>query len=114
MFQLKDVEAKLRELKFGYRAKFIYKAAVFIKENHKDETWLYSLRNQPYEEVHHSLTRIPGKVYFLKFRKYLNSFFLANLWSKNNFEIKIELKCSKTVHFIYWNESINIRKENQF
>jgi N-glycosylase/DNA lyase len=39
----KDVEARLRELGFGYRAKYIYQTAVMVLE--KEKGWLDSLRN---------------------------------------------------------------------
>lgn len=38
------VEAHLRELGFGYRAKYIYRTAVMISQEHQ-EGWLDSLRN---------------------------------------------------------------------
>ena len=70
-----DVEKRLRALNFGYRAKFINQAAVYIKNNHDSEIWLESLRQKPYDEVTQSLIKIPGigkkvmrliKVYFNK------------------------------------------------
>lgn len=39
----KNVEARLRELGFGYRAKYIYQTAVMVSE--KEKGWLDSLRN---------------------------------------------------------------------
>ncbi|KAI9372933.1 DNA glycosylase [Aspergillus egyptiacus] len=39
-----DVEARLRSLGFGYRAKYIYQTALIIAKE-KDEGWLNSLRN---------------------------------------------------------------------
>lgn len=57
----KDVELKLRQLSFGYRAKFISQAAIYLKKNFPDtETWLVSLRQRPYDEVHAELVKIPG------------------------------------------------------
>lgn len=57
----KTVEARLRELKFGYRAKFIYNAAVYLStQNDGGEKWLYSMRDRSYEEVHAELVKIPG------------------------------------------------------
>lgn len=57
-----DVENKLRKLNFGYRAKFIYQAAVYINTNHpnKEVEWLESLRARPYNEVTQELIKIPG------------------------------------------------------
>lgn len=56
-----DVEEKLRKLNFGYRAKFISKAAIYLKETHEDPVkWLYSLRGQPYDIVQSELIKIPG------------------------------------------------------
>ncbi|EEH42857.1 8-oxoguanine glycosylase OGG1 [Paracoccidioides brasiliensis Pb18] len=40
----RDVEARLRELGFGYRAKYIYQTALIVA-NHREEGWLNSLRN---------------------------------------------------------------------
>lgn len=40
----KDVEAHLRELGFGYRARYIYQTAVMVAEE-RDKGWLDSLRN---------------------------------------------------------------------
>ena len=60
-----DVEAKLKALSFGYRAKFINKAAVYLKQTHSAD-WLYSLRQRSYEEACQELIKIHGvgkKVY---------------------------------------------------
>lgn len=40
----RDVEARLRELGFGYRAKYIYQTAVMVANDH-EEGWLDTLRN---------------------------------------------------------------------
>ncbi|XP_067660776.1 N-glycosylase/DNA lyase-like isoform X2 [Haliotis asinina] len=53
------VEAKLRELGFGYRAKYINVTAKYICENHSEE-WLYSLRNMPYEDTKRELMKLCG------------------------------------------------------
>ena len=46
-----QVEQELRELKFGYRAKFIHETAnIMMKKSNKN--WLMSLRDVPYEEAH--------------------------------------------------------------
>ena len=45
------VDAKLRELGFGYRAKFIHQCAKKILADHS-EKWLYELRNVIYKEAH--------------------------------------------------------------
>lgn len=55
-----DVEQMLRKLNFGYRAKFIYQAAVYIRDNHKDQNWLFSLRQKEYAQVIQELVKIPG------------------------------------------------------
>lgn len=52
-------EEKLRELGFGYRAKYITNAAKYILENHTKE-WLYSLRQMDYEEAWQLLQTVPG------------------------------------------------------
>lgn len=54
-----DVEDKLKKLSFGYRAKFIAKAAVYLNENHSEE-WLYSLRETGYAQAHKELCQIYG------------------------------------------------------
>ncbi|RMZ98250.1 N-glycosylase DNA lyase [Brachionus plicatilis] len=54
-----DVEDKLRKLNFGYRAKFINQAAVYIKNNF-DEQWLFSLRENSYTDTINELIKIPG------------------------------------------------------
>ncbi|CAF0928833.1 unnamed protein product [Brachionus calyciflorus] len=56
----KDVEAKLRNLNFGYRAKFIHQAAVYIQTNFQDEKWLFTLREKDYAETVSELIKIPG------------------------------------------------------
>lgn len=53
------IESKLKSLSFGYRGKFITKAAEYLKENHSEE-WLYSLRDKSYSEAHQDLTKIYG------------------------------------------------------
>jgi N-glycosylase/DNA lyase len=55
-----NVEATLRALQFGYRAKYIHQAAVYLKSNGRDEQWLYGLRKQPYEIVCQELVKIAG------------------------------------------------------
>lgn len=53
------VEQKLRELGFGYRAKYIAKAAKMIVEE-RPEGWLDSLRTASYSEAHAALLELPG------------------------------------------------------
>ncbi|KAF8242377.1 DNA glycosylase, partial [Wilcoxina mikolae CBS 423.85] len=53
------VEQKLRELGFGYRAKYIANAAKMIVEE-RPEGWLNSLRTVPYSEAHAALLELPG------------------------------------------------------
>lgn len=46
-----EVEQELREMKFGYRAKYIHETAkALLKKSNKN--WLQSLRDVPYEEAH--------------------------------------------------------------
>ncbi|XP_051873999.1 N-glycosylase/DNA lyase isoform X2 [Pristis pectinata] len=54
-----DVEKQLRELGFGYRAKFISQTAKMILEKHGPD-WLNSLRGTPYEEAKRALCTLPG------------------------------------------------------
>lgn len=74
------VEAHLRQLGFGYRAKYLYQTALMVSQDH-DADWLDSLRNpespvlgyQPssagtmlpggrvgYREAHEALLSLPG------------------------------------------------------
>ena len=46
-----QVEQELRELKFGYRAKFIHETAKILLKKYKIN-WLKSLRDVPYKEAH--------------------------------------------------------------
>ena len=65
------VEQRLRELGFGYRAKFIQKSARIICERGDD--WLFSLRGLPYEEAKAELMTLCGvgaKVSFVRVCRY--------------------------------------------
>ena len=53
------VEAKLRELGFGYRAKFIQQSAVKILANGGSD-WLRDLRTVSYGEAKAALITLPG------------------------------------------------------
>ena len=53
------VEQKLRELGFGYRASYIAKSALTIREKGGEE-WLLSLRKLSYEEAHSALVQLTG------------------------------------------------------
>ncbi|XP_053705509.1 N-glycosylase/DNA lyase [Synchiropus splendidus] len=61
LHSLKDfgVEARLRELGFGYRARFLQQSAKQILENHGPD-WLDGLRSVPYEEARDALRSLPG------------------------------------------------------
>ena len=52
------VEQHLRELGFGYRAKFINQTAKFISQ--KEDGWLESLRMASYEDAHAELLQLTG------------------------------------------------------
>ncbi|XP_068108672.1 N-glycosylase/DNA lyase isoform X2 [Hyperolius riggenbachi] len=54
-----DTEAKLRNLGFGYRAKFVSESARTILHKHGPD-WLESLRRAPYEEARSALCALPG------------------------------------------------------
>ncbi|XP_069062245.1 N-glycosylase/DNA lyase isoform X2 [Pleurodeles waltl] len=54
-----DAEARLRDLGFGYRAKFISQSAQTILKEHGPD-WLPSLRSIPYEEAKSALCSLPG------------------------------------------------------
>ena len=53
------VEQELRELKFGYRAKFIHETAKILLTK-CDVNWLISLRDIPYEEAHAGIIFLMG------------------------------------------------------
>jgi len=53
------VEQKLRDLGFGYRAKYIYNTALSIA-NDRPAGWLDGLRAVPYKEAHNSLLELQG------------------------------------------------------
>jgi N-glycosylase/DNA lyase len=55
-------ESILRELGFGYRAKYIANTAKMIKSEHPElgEKWLHSLRDVPYHEAKASLMELSG------------------------------------------------------
>lgn len=50
-------EDKLRDLSFGYRAKYIYKTAQMVHSSKQD---LFKLRKLPYEEAHAELLKFTG------------------------------------------------------
>lgn len=54
-----SVESKLRELGFGYRAKYVSQAACYVQERSGGE-WLNSLCEHSYEEAWKELQNVPG------------------------------------------------------
>eukprot|EP00057_Strongylocentrotus_purpuratus_P010404 XP_011664878.1 PREDICTED: N-glycosylase/DNA lyase isoform X1 [Strongylocentrotus purpuratus] len=56
----KGVEESLRKMGFGYRAKFISQSARMVTEDFGGEAWLRGLRDQPYQEAHPELMKLPG------------------------------------------------------
>ncbi|KAG0209066.1 8-oxoguanine glycosylase ogg1 [Mortierella sp. NVP41] len=54
------VEEMLRQLGFGYRAKYIATTARMIHEMENGEEWLHGLRKLPYEEAHTALLSLQG------------------------------------------------------
>ena len=56
---VEGVEDRLRELGFGYRAKYIAGTASYILRNHS-ESWLHSLRDRPYSEARAELMKLCG------------------------------------------------------
>ncbi len=53
------VEQKLRELGFGYRAKYISQTAQYMERHHSVQ-WLHQLRNRPYDEAKQELIKLCG------------------------------------------------------
>lgn len=60
--QSPDTESILRELGYGYRAKYIANTAKKIKSDHPElgEKWLYTLRDVPYLEAKENLMELQG------------------------------------------------------
>lgn len=54
------VEQKLRELGFGYRAKYVQQSARLVSEKPSGVLWLHSLRGRPYREAWAALKELPG------------------------------------------------------
>lgn len=54
-----NIEARLRDLGFGYRARFLQQSAKQILDTHGLQ-WLDSLRNVPYQEARDALRTLPG------------------------------------------------------
>ncbi|KAF8321632.1 DNA glycosylase, partial [Clavulina sp. PMI_390] len=56
-----SVDASLRGLGFGYRAKYIQKTAAMLCEEHDNpQEWLLSLRDVPTAQAREELLRLPG------------------------------------------------------
>ncbi|XP_060738070.1 N-glycosylase/DNA lyase [Tachysurus vachellii] len=55
----RSVEAQLRDLGFGYRARFLQGSAHLIMSSHGPK-WLHDLRNIPYLEARAALLTLPG------------------------------------------------------
>ena len=53
------VEEKLRNIGFGYRAKYICETARYLSDHH-DKEWLFSLREVPYLEAKQELMKLCG------------------------------------------------------
>lgn len=54
-----SVEARLRDLGFGYRARFLQQSAHMIMSDHGPK-WLHTLRNTPYLQARDALLTLPG------------------------------------------------------
>ncbi|XP_033611836.1 N-glycosylase/DNA lyase isoform X2 [Fukomys damarensis] len=55
-----EVEALLRKLGLGYRARYVSASARAILEERGGPAWLQQLREVPYEEAHKALCTLPG------------------------------------------------------
>ncbi|XP_040592990.1 N-glycosylase/DNA lyase isoform X3 [Mesocricetus auratus] len=55
-----EVEAHLRKLGLGYRARYVNASAKAILEEQGGLAWLQQLRESPYEEAHKALCTLPG------------------------------------------------------
>lgn len=54
-----SVESHLRQLGFGYRAKYLYQTAVMVAKE-RDSGWLDSLRNPESSSINHNNPTLPG------------------------------------------------------
>lgn len=80
----KGVEETLRKMGFGYRAKFISQSARMVTGDLGGEAWLRGLRDQPYQEAHPELMKLPGvgakvRCIILQYVG-VNKYFLANIY----------------------------------
>lgn len=56
-----SVDGALRDLGFGYRAKYIQQTAALLCQTHEDpQQWLLSLRTKSTEEAREELLKLPG------------------------------------------------------
>lgn len=55
-----EVEAQLRKLGLGYRARYVSASARAILEEQGGLSWLQQLYKAPYEEAHKALCALPG------------------------------------------------------
>ncbi|KAM9186143.1 N-glycosylase/DNA lyase isoform 3-T3 [Dugong dugon] len=55
-----EVEAHLRKLGLGYRARYVSASARAILEEQGGPSWLQQLREAPYEDAHKALCTLPG------------------------------------------------------
>ncbi|XP_026357106.2 N-glycosylase/DNA lyase isoform X1 [Ursus arctos] len=55
-----EVEAQLRKLGLGYRARYVSASARAILEEQGGLSWLQQLQKAPYEEAHKALCTLPG------------------------------------------------------
>ncbi|KAK6303765.1 hypothetical protein J4Q44_G00262190 [Coregonus suidteri] len=55
-----SVEACLRDLGFGYRARFLQQSARQILDSHSGHQWLQGLRSAPYLQARDALRTLPG------------------------------------------------------
>ncbi|KAJ8016147.1 hypothetical protein DPEC_G00004170 [Dallia pectoralis] len=55
-----SVEVRLRDLGFGYRAKFLQQSASHILDSHGGPQWLQELRTAPYLQAQKALRTLPG------------------------------------------------------
>lgn len=53
------MEARLRDLGFGYRARFLQQSAKQIQDTHEMQ-WLGGLRTVPYAQAREALRTLPG------------------------------------------------------
>ena len=84
------VEKQLRDLGFGYRAKYIHETAKYICK-HQCDSWLFSLRNIPYKEAKKELMNLYG----------VGSKVSTYIFRQNYFRLAVKILCPIVVKLVF-------------